>query len=174
MRAPDWRWGFRKSAAPSLQRGAHARVPAGRFQLGPLMAFRDRAGGQAHGGNAGAGASAGGQVTGHGEGLGGQGAEAHLVAPAGEDAPLGSVDPLGVVGEDRLQRRSHALIGGPQRRDCRRLMGNELLVSRDGGYDFLRRRSQGVETNKVNESVGGTAVNLHRLKSPAPGRGRNR
>ena len=81
------------------------------------MAFRDRAGGQAHGGNVGADIGASGQVTGHGEGLGGQGREAHLVAPAGEVAPLGPVDAAGVACEDGLQGVGHALVGGaPGRR----------------------------------------------------------
>ena len=67
--------------------------------------------------DAGAGTGQGGQVAGHGEGFGRQGDESDLVAPAGEDAPLGAVDALGVIGEDGLQGVGHALIGGAQ---CRR------------------------------------------------------
>jgi len=106
--------GFREAPSPSLQRGAHARVPAGGLQLRPLVGFRDGRRGQPDGGDAGAGAGPGGQVAGHGEGLRRQSNEPDLVAPAGEDAPLGPVDAAGVVGEDRLQGVGHALVGSPQ------------------------------------------------------------
>ena len=69
VRALDWRCGFERRPSPSLQSGAHARVPAGRFQLGPLVSLADGGHGEAHGGDAGAGGGAGGQVTGDGEGL---------------------------------------------------------------------------------------------------------
>ena len=87
---------------------------------GPFMRLGYGGGGQAHGGDTGAGAGAGGQVAGHGEGLRRQGAEAHLVAPAVEKLPLGLIDALGVVGEDGLQGFGHALVGGAQsRQGCR-------------------------------------------------------
>ena len=126
VRAPDWRWGLAEAPAPSLQRGAHARVPAGRFQLRPLVGLGDGRCGEPHGGDAGAGAGAGGQVAGHGEGLGRQRREAHLVAPAGEDAPLGPVDAPRVVGEDGFQGVGHALVGGAQGRQGRGLPGDDL------------------------------------------------
>ena len=85
------------------------------------MGLGDGGGDQAQGGDADAGTGAGGQVTGHGEGLRRQGAEAHRVAPAGEYAPLGAVDAAGVVGEDGLQGVGHALVGGAQGRRQRRV-----------------------------------------------------
>ena len=67
--------------------------------------------------DAGAGASAGGQVAGHGEGLG---RKRDAVRPQShhsvEEAPLGPVDAVGVVGEDGLQGVGHALVGGAQGR----------------------------------------------------------
>ena len=108
--------GLRQPTSPSFQRGAHARVPAGRILLRPLVGLGDGGRGQAQGGDAGAGSGAGGQVAGHGEGLGRQGREAHLVAPAGEQFPLCAIDAPGVVGQDRLQGVGHALVSGPQLR----------------------------------------------------------
>ena len=78
------------------------------------MGFRDGGGGQAQGGDTGAGAGLGGQVAGHGEEFGGEGDEPHLVAPAVEAAPLGSVGAAGVVGEDCFQGLGHAPVGGGQ------------------------------------------------------------
>ena len=62
-----------------------------------------------------------------------QGTQVHLVAPAGEDAPLGAVDPAGVVGEDRLQGVGHTLVGGAQGRRSGRRAG-DLRVSGGGGH----------------------------------------
>ena len=111
-----------RAPAPSLQRGAHARSPAGRFQFRPLVGFGDSGGGQAHGGDAGAG----GRVAGYGEGLSGERLQANLVAPAFKDAPLGLIDAAGVVGEDRLQGFGHALVGGAQRRQGCGFSGDDL------------------------------------------------
>ena len=83
---------------------------------GPLVGLRDGATHQVHGGNARAITGADGQVAGHGEGFGRQGAQSHQVAPAGEESPLSGVDALGVVGEDGLQGRGHAPVGGAQSR----------------------------------------------------------
>ena len=89
--------------------------------------------GQAQGGNAGAVTGAGGQVTGHGEGLGRQGAQVHVAAPVSEDATLGGVDAPGVVGENGLQGVGHALVGGQQGRRRRRLAEDDLRVAGGGG-----------------------------------------
>ena len=40
MRAPAWRWGLGQPAAPTLQRLAHAPVPAGGLVAGPLYRRR--------------------------------------------------------------------------------------------------------------------------------------
>ena len=78
------------------------------------MGLGDGGRGQTECCDAGAGSGAGGQVAGHGEGLGRQGDESDLVAPAGEESPLGAVDAAGVVGEDGLQGVGHTLVGGAQ------------------------------------------------------------
>ena len=91
------------------------RVPDWRFEIRRPHPFKEaaRSGpGQPQGGDAGAGIGPGRQVPGHGEGLRRQGREAHLVAPTLEDAPLGTVDPAGVVREDRFQVRGDTLVGG--------------------------------------------------------------
>ena len=67
---------------------------------GPLVDLGDGGGGQAHGGDARAGAGAGGQVAGDGEGFRRQGVETHLAIPIGEEPPLGAVDAAGVVGQE--------------------------------------------------------------------------
>ena len=103
MRAPDWRWGFERRSSPSFWRGAHARVPTGRFQLRPLVDLGDGGRGQAQGGDAGAGA-----------GARRQGAQVHVAAPVVEQPPLGAVDAPGVVGEDGPQGVGHAPVGVPQ------------------------------------------------------------
>ena len=103
---------------------------------GPFMRLGYGGGGQAHGGNAGAITGAGGQVTGHGEGIRRQVAEAHLVASAFEDTPLGAVDPAGVVREDGLQCIGHGFVGGPQLRQGRGPMGDYLLVAGAHGRAF--------------------------------------
>ena len=111
--APDWRWGFERrlphpfneARTPGSGQGDSSFAHSWAFDMA-LVASRCVAMVAPEPGP-------GGHVAGHSEGLGGQGREAYLVAPAGEDAPLGSVDPVGVVGEDGLQRGSHALIGGP-------------------------------------------------------------
>ena len=95
---------------------------------GLLVGLGDGGGGQAQGGDAGAGTGPHRQVAGHGEGLRRQGRKSHPVAPAGEDTPLGAVDAAGVVGEDGFQRVSHALVGGAQGRRRRRLAKDNQRV----------------------------------------------
>ena len=73
------------------------------------MGLGDGGGGQAQGGEAGAGARTGGQVTGDGEGLHRQVREAYVAAPFVKKLPLGLVDAVGVVGEDGLQGGGDAL-----------------------------------------------------------------
>ena len=94
----------------------YARVSSGLFLIRPLMGLADGWHGEAQRGDAGAGASAGGQVPGQGERFRKEGLELHLVAPIGEQPPLSAVAPAGVIGENRLQRGGHALVGGPQHR----------------------------------------------------------
>ena len=101
---------------------------------GPLVGLRDGATHQMHGGNAGAITGADGQVAGHGEGFGRQGAQSHQVAPAGEESPLSGVDALGVIGEDGLQGRGHAPVGGAQGRRSGGLAGNDLQAAGGGGH----------------------------------------
>ena len=72
------------------------------------------------------------QVAGHGEGLGRQGREPHLVAPAGEDAPLGAVGAMGVACEDGLQGIGHAPVGSAQIEEGRGLAGDDLRVGGGG------------------------------------------
>ena len=126
--------GLGKASSPFLQRGAHARVPAGLFQLRPLVGLGDGAGDQPQGGDGGAGARPGCQVAGHGGGLGRQGAEAHVATPVGEEPLLGAVDALGVVGEDGLQGVGHAPVGGEQRRQGRGGAGDDRRVAGGGGH----------------------------------------
>ena len=90
------------------------------------MGFRDGAGGQAHGRDAGATTGQGGQVAGHGEGLRRQKLEAHVATPVGEESPLGGVDAAGVACEDGLQGVGHAPVGGAQGRRSGRRAGNDL------------------------------------------------
>ena len=71
-------------------------------------------------------------MTGHGEGLRREGREADLVAPASEDAPLGTVDAAGVVDEDGLQGIGHALVGGPEHGEGRGLAGDDLSAGGGG------------------------------------------
>ena len=106
--------GLRESPSPSLQRGAHARVRQGDSSFAHSWALEMAEVARRRVAMLAPEFGAGGQVAGHGEGLGRQGPEAHLVAPAGEDAPLGPVDPAGVAGEDRLQGVGHAPVGGAQ------------------------------------------------------------
>ena len=133
VRAPDWRWGFRQSRRPHPFR--EARTPGSRqgdssfahswaLAIWPIVARRRVAMLAPEFGP-------GGQVAGHGEGLGGQGREAHLAAPAGEQSPLGVVGAAGVAGEDRLQGLGHPLVGGPE-------LGQGEQV--DGGRRGRRRR----------------------------------
>ena len=104
------------------------------------MGLGDGGGGEPHGGDAGAGAGAGSQVAGDGEGLRRQGREAYVATPVGEQPPLGAVDALGVVGEDGLQCRGHALVGGAQFREGRGLAWDDLRVAGGGSH---RRVSSG-------------------------------
>ena len=83
---------------------------------GSLVDLGDGGGGEAQGGNTGAGAGADGQVAGDGEGFRRQGAQVHAASPAFKEPPLGAVDAAGVVGEDGLQCVGHALVGGAQGR----------------------------------------------------------
>ena len=53
---------------------------------------------------------------------------------AGEDAPLGAVDPAGVVGEDELQGVGHALVGGAQGRQGHGLAEDDPRVAGGGGH----------------------------------------
>ena len=134
MRAPAWRWGLARPPAPTLQRLAHAPVPAGRIVAGPFVYLGDGATRQAQGGNTGAGAGADGQVAGHGEGFRRHGTQVHVAAPAFKEPPLGAVDPAGVVGEDGLQGVGHAPVGGPQGRRGGRRAGDDLRVVNHGGH----------------------------------------
>ena len=140
VRAPDWRWGFESRRPPSFQRGAHARVPAGRFQLRPLTRFRDGRRGQPDGGDGCAGVRPGGQVARHGEGLRWQGSEARLAAPVVEQTPLSPVDPVGVVGENGLQGVGHALVCGAQGRQVLGPGGGRSAGRRWWSWTCLRRR----------------------------------
>ena len=125
--------GSGQTPAPTLQRLAHAPVPAGRILAGPFVGLGDSAGGQPHGSNAGAGTGAGGQVTRNGQRFRRERSQPHLAAPVGEESPLGAVDAPGVVGEDRLQRGSHGLVGSPQLGQGRGLLGHEVS-SGSGGH----------------------------------------
>ena len=127
--------GFSQTPRHSLQGGAHAAILAGGFMAGPLVGLGDGGRGKPQRRDAGAGTGAGGQVSGHGEGLRRQGREADLVAPAGEDSPLGLVDAPGVVGEDGLHGLGDAPVGGAQRRRGWRLLGNDLRMAVSSGHD---------------------------------------
>ena len=90
------------------------------------------------------------QVAGHGESVGRHPLQPHVVAPAGEESPLGAVDAAGIVGEDGLQGIGHALVGGAQSRRSGGRAGDDLVAS-GGGY----RRVSG----------GGIAGRFRRLKA---------
>ena len=116
VRAAGLALGPGQTPAPTLQRLAHAPVPAGRIVAGPFVYLGDGGGGQAQGGNTGAGAGADGQVAGYGEGFRRHGTQVHVAAPAFKEPPLGAVDAAGVVGEDGRKGVGHAPVGGPQGR----------------------------------------------------------
>ena len=102
--------------------------------VGPFVHFGDGGGGQAQSGDAGTGIGPDGQVAGHRQWIGRQGAQVHRVAPAGEYAPLGAVDALGIVGEDGLQGVGHPLVGGAQGRRSGGLIGSDMRVAGGGGH----------------------------------------
>ena len=103
-----------------------------------LVRLGDGGGGQAQGGDAGAGTGPHRQVTGRRQWIGRQGSEVQVATPAGEESPLGGVDAPSVVGEDGLQG------GGDQGTICRLSGAVVMDDSGGGGFGGQKMRDNGL------------------------------